>query len=421
MVSPLRVRPHEHEDVALLQVARDLLGRLVVRQRADAGREAGHASVDQLDALLAQDAVGRGPEPETGRERDAVQRLERFDRLVRDERGGAGVERAAEVRQPEAVGRHRREPAARLLQRLLEVAELLDAAAGERQNHRQRVGRALEPDLRVAALPRMVSASMRLGPVHAGVSAANGRRGDDSRHQSRSFTLLSSGAAQAPSLTLSRPDAFAPDACAEARTSSSTRSNGMPANSSGVAVAEIDRVAVQAIVAPGSRHVAVEQRADQTSVPVDQLAVAASRRSTSTCSVAPGSFAGDASPIEMTESPKNRDAFIRSAPRRRALDADRRASGRAAHLVGHGPDAADRGAAAHRVAHLGAVTGREHAGHAGPPAVVDDDASLETRRRCLAASHGWLDALADHDQVGRQLFAVVEPHRLRRASGRGSR
>ena len=102
-VSPLRVRAHEDEDVALLQVARELLGRLVVRQRADAGGEAGHAAVDELDPLLAQDAVGRGPEPEARRERNPAQRLERLDRLVRDERGRAGVERPAEVRQPDAA------------------------------------------------------------------------------------------------------------------------------------------------------------------------------------------------------------------------------------------------------------------------------------------------------------------------------
>ena len=103
MLSPPVLDAHEDEDVALLEVARQLLGGLVVGQRADAGGEAGHAAVDELDALLAQDGVGGRPEPEALDERRAEQRLERLDGLVGDQRGDAGVERVAEVGEPEAA------------------------------------------------------------------------------------------------------------------------------------------------------------------------------------------------------------------------------------------------------------------------------------------------------------------------------
>ena len=195
-----RARPHEHQDVALLQVARQPLGRGVVGQRAHTRRKARHAAVDQLDALLAQDAVGRRPEPEVGRERGAEQRLERLHRLVRQQRGRSGVERAAEVGQPQLVVWLGREPALDLGDDLLEIAQPLHALAEQRQRDGQRIGRGLEAHGLIATVPSECFREPALGASDAGMGATNGGSGNDSRHAVISGDVLrdSCSTAKAP-------------------------------------------------------------------------------------------------------------------------------------------------------------------------------------------------------------------------------
>ena len=63
MLRPLTLPRQKDEDVALLQLAHDLHRHLVALGRADDGRKARHAAIDQLDAPRTQlDVVDRAVE-----------------------------------------------------------------------------------------------------------------------------------------------------------------------------------------------------------------------------------------------------------------------------------------------------------------------------------------------------------------------
>ena len=178
-----RVGPHEDQQVALLQVARQLLGGFVIGQRAHAGGESGHAAIHQLDALLAQDAIGRRAEPIIERQRNAAQRLEGLDGLLRHQGGRAGIQRAPQIGQPKPLGGFGGKPGARGRQRLFQVPESLHPLARQREDDGQGIGGRRKPDVLVPAVAVERLGQRGLRPPHASVAAANGRRCDDLGHQ----------------------------------------------------------------------------------------------------------------------------------------------------------------------------------------------------------------------------------------------
>ena len=174
---------HEDQQVALLQVARQLLGSLVIGQRAHAGRESGHAAIHQLDALLAQDAIGGGTQPVIEFEWDAVQRLERLNGLLRHQRGRARIESAAQIGKPKLFGGFGGKPRAGGADGFFQVAEFLHSLSGQSEDDGQSISGGWKPDGGVAVVAAEGFGQHRLRPPHASVAAANSRRCNDSGHQ----------------------------------------------------------------------------------------------------------------------------------------------------------------------------------------------------------------------------------------------
>ncbi len=134
------VGPHENQQVALLQVARQSLGGLAIGQRAHAGCESGHAAIHQLDALLAQDAIGRRPQPIIERQWNAAQRFEGLHGLLRHQGGRAGIQGAPQIGQPKPLGGFGGKPRAGGDESFFQVPESLHPLSRQRQDHGQGIG-----------------------------------------------------------------------------------------------------------------------------------------------------------------------------------------------------------------------------------------------------------------------------------------
>ena len=200
------VAAEEDQDVALLQLAHDLDRDLVALGAADDGREAGHAAVHELDAPGAElDVVNRAVEAAravavaaahirageaaaaglvTGDRARllAVDEADGLDDLGGQQRRHAGVERLAQVGRPAVGRRDRMQQLFGVLQHRRQLAELGDLAAGHAQDRRQVVSRIRKSHrrLRPALVERLVQ--QRLGFLRDQVRAADGARGDVSRH-----------------------------------------------------------------------------------------------------------------------------------------------------------------------------------------------------------------------------------------------
>jgi len=132
-------------------------------------------------------------------------------------------------------------------------------------------------------------------------------------------------------------------------------------------------------------------------------------RFTSTSAVAPSSRSGHTSPIEMIGSPKNREAFMRSAP----------ADGRSTptlRLPPHGPfrtprpDPAHRRAAGQRVDGFGTIAGGEDPGHAGASAEVHYDSTVHADAAAAQPLDVGLDSLAHNHEIRADQLAVIQAH-----------
>ena len=99
----------EDVQVLLLQLAGDPHGVLDRRGSADDGGKAGGRAIDELDAALADDHVAGRAQPDAIHRSWADQVLAGFDDLEGEQRRHAGIQRVAQIRQPDIVVR---EPAA---------------------------------------------------------------------------------------------------------------------------------------------------------------------------------------------------------------------------------------------------------------------------------------------------------------------
>ncbi len=142
----------EDEDAALLQLAHDVDGRLIVRRRPQDGGEARHAAVHELDADLAHGRVAQ--EAEVARVRlEAVEVLDRARDLLREHGGRAGVQPGAQVGQPDLFARFvGQQLLADVLEDGLALGQGLDLAAGQRQDHGQSEGGLGELELGLLAM-----------------------------------------------------------------------------------------------------------------------------------------------------------------------------------------------------------------------------------------------------------------------------
>ena len=123
----------------------------------------GGGAVDELDAALAHDDVVGRAQPDAVDRVRADQVLAGLDDLAGEQRRHAGVQRVAQVRQPDLVRRDGRQQASALVEHRLHVGQRLDLLAGEGVDHRQVVGRVGEADGAVRALGRDGLVELGLG------------------------------------------------------------------------------------------------------------------------------------------------------------------------------------------------------------------------------------------------------------------
>jgi len=173
---------HEDIKVFLLQFAGDLDGDLLGGRRADDGREAWRRAIHKFDAAFAHDHVVGGAKPDAVHRVRADHVLAGLDDFAGEERCGTGVQRVAEVGKPDLVRRPLREQLLGAAQDGAHVAQRGNLFAGERIDHRQKVGGVGKCDRTRLALGCDRLCELRLGPGNPFDGAVDGAAADQFRH-----------------------------------------------------------------------------------------------------------------------------------------------------------------------------------------------------------------------------------------------
>ena len=174
-----------HEDVEhlLLHLAGETHGGGVVRSCAHDRGEARRRAVHELDAFRAHDHVVGGAEPQVGDRRRVLRDVGHgLDALLGQQRRDAGVERSAEVGEPQVLGWRFGQKLARHGEHAVHVGELLDLLAGQPVDDRQVVPGIGELDHVLGTMRFFDLRERGFGLGDDRMCAADRRGSDDLRH-----------------------------------------------------------------------------------------------------------------------------------------------------------------------------------------------------------------------------------------------
>ena len=173
---------HEDVEILLLQLLGDLHGDLIGRGRAGDRGKPGGGAVDKLDAALAHDDIAGRAQPDAVDRLGADQVLAGLDDLAGKQRRHAGIERVAQVGQPDLLRRAGRQQLLGPAQNPAQVGQRLHLLAGEGIDHRQVVGRIGKADGAGLAFGGDGLVELGLGAGDPGDGAFDGAGTDYLRH-----------------------------------------------------------------------------------------------------------------------------------------------------------------------------------------------------------------------------------------------